>query len=52
MCAICNPLVTDERIQHPFIPKVEANMECATCGRHVSVHPDKIEALAKRRVAA
>jgi hypothetical protein len=52
MCAICDPIVVDQRIQHPFTPKAEADMECETCGRHISVHPDKIEALVKRQAVA
>lgn len=49
MCAICDPMIVDQRIQHPFVLEPDTNMECATCGRHMSVHPDKMEFLAKRQ---
>lgn len=52
MCAVCGPdraqLVVDHSITHPFTLKPGTDLECSTCDRHVSVHPDKMEYLRKR----
>ena len=51
MCVVCGPdradMVVDHGIDHPFELKGDTDFECSTCGRHVSVHPDKMEFLAK-----
>jgi len=54
MCAMCGPdraqLVIDHNINHPFELKVGSDMECLGCGRHVAVHPDKMEFLKKHEM--
>jgi hypothetical protein len=52
MCVLCGPdraeAVVDHSIDHPFKLKPETDYECAECGQHVSVHPDKLDFLAKQ----
>ena len=54
MCDMCGPMdqVTDHSIKHPFVLKPDTDLECLTCGKHVSAHPDKREYLAKREMEA
>lgn len=51
MCVMCGPgpgeAVIDHTIDHPFELKSKTDYDCATCGEHVSIHPDKIEWLRK-----
>jgi hypothetical protein len=54
MCALCGPdraqLVIDHAIDHPFELEPDSDMDCLTCGRHVAVHPDKLEFLKKHEM--
>ena len=52
MCVLCGPgraeAVVDHSIDHPFELKPDTDNECVECGEHISVHPDKLDFLAKQ----
>lgn len=54
MCVLCGPgraqAVIDHTITHPFALEPESDHLCSECGEHLSVHPDKMEFLAKRQM--
>lgn len=54
MCDLCGPnrsaAVVDHGISHPFELKPETDNLCTHCEGHLSVHPDKMEYLAKKQM--
>lgn len=54
MCVLCGPgraqAIIDHTIDHPFTLEPGSDYACSECHQHVSVHPDKMEFLAKHRM--
>lgn len=54
MCDICGPdrssQVVDHSITHPFKLESGTDNRCASCGEHLSVHPDKMEYLRQKEM--
>lgn len=54
MCDMCGgdpgAQVIDHSIDHPFELEPDTDLDCKTCGQHISRHPDKMDYLAKREM--